>query len=96
MHAYGSDPDLVNLLRAPDLSARLAVLAPALREVVAIGQARGIPVHALASSLAYFDSYRTARLPQNLTQAQRDAFGAHTYQRQDDPDGPPVHTDWLD
>ena len=48
------------------------------------------------AALAYFDSYRTARLPQNLTQAQRDAFGAHTYQRQDDPDGPPVHTDWLD
>ena len=96
MQAYDADPGLVNLMRAPGLGARLVELAPALREVVATGQARGIPVHGLASSLAYLDSYRTARLPQNLTQAQRDAFGAHTYQRKDDPEGPSVHTDWLD
>ncbi len=50
----------------------------------------------MASSLAYFDSYRTADLPQNLTQAQRDAFGAHTYQRKDDPSGPFVHSEWLE
>ena len=50
---------------------------------------------ALGASLSYFDSYRAERLPQNLTQAQRDAFGAHTYQRQDDPDGDFVHTGWL-
>ena len=56
---------------------------------------QGIPVPGMGSSLAYFDSYRTESLPQNLTQAQRDAFGAHTYQRKDDPDGPFVHTDWL-
>jgi 6-phosphogluconate dehydrogenase len=50
----------------------------------------------MASSLAYYDALRTARLPQNLVQAQRDAFGAHTYQRVDDPDGPAVHSDWLE
>lgn len=96
MRAYEASPDLVNLMRAPDVGARLVELAPALREVVAAGQSRGIPVHGLASSLAYLDSYRTADLPQNLTQAQRDAFGAHTYQRKDDPEGASVHTDWLD
>ena len=51
----------------------------------AAAAAGGIPVPALAASLAYFDSYRTARLPQNLTQAQRDAFGAHTYERVERP-----------
>jgi 6-phosphogluconate dehydrogenase len=54
-----------------------------------------VPVPALAASLAYFDGYRTAELPQNLTQAQRDAFGAHTYQRNDVADAPFVHTEWL-
>ncbi len=47
------------------------------------------------SGLGYYDSYRTAQLPQNLTQAQRDAFGSHTYQRKDDPEAEFVHTDWL-
>ena len=50
---------------------------------------------AMSASLAYYDSYRSADLPQNLTQAQRDAFGAHTYQRRDDPAGPFVHSEWL-
>jgi 6-phosphogluconate dehydrogenase len=53
----------------------------------------GIPIPAMSASLAYFDSYRTARLPQNVTQAQRDAFGAHTYERTDRPGA--VHTEWL-
>jgi 6-phosphogluconate dehydrogenase len=51
-------------------------------------------VPALSASLAYFDSYRSANLPQNLTQAQRDFFGAHTYQRSDRPEEGFVHTDW--
>jgi 6-phosphogluconate dehydrogenase len=96
MRAFDATPDLVNLMMAPDVSARLQALAAPLREVVIAGQSRGIPVHAFASSLAYFDSYRTADLPQNLTQAQRDAFGSHTYKRKDDPEGESVHTDWLD
>jgi 6-phosphogluconate dehydrogenase len=49
----------------------------------------------MGASLAYYDAVRTASLPQNLVQAQRDAFGAHTYQRTDDPDGPAHHSDWL-
>jgi 6-phosphogluconate dehydrogenase len=49
----------------------------------------------MGATLAYFDSYRSARLPQNMTQAQRDAFGAHMYQRKDAPDGPFVHSNWL-
>jgi 6-phosphogluconate dehydrogenase len=95
MQAHEADPTLVNLMMAETFSARLNAVVPALREVVAAGQVRGIPVHGFASSLAYFDSYRTASLPQNLTQAQRDAFGAHTYKRKDDPEGESVHTDWL-
>ncbi len=63
--------------------------------VVAGAIRRGIPLPAVGASLMYFDSYRSPRLPQNLTQAQRDAFGAHTYVLLDDPEGKPVHTDWL-
>jgi 6-phosphogluconate dehydrogenase len=54
----------------------------------------GIPAPVFSASLAYLDSYRSAELPQNLTQAQRDAFGAHTYQRRDKPEAGFVHTDW--
>ena len=50
----------------------------------------------MGATLVYFDSYRSARLPQNMTQAQRDAFGAHMYQREDAPDGPFVHSNWLE
>ena len=49
----------------------------------------------MSASVAYYDAYRSARLPQNLTQAQRDAFGAHTYERIDRPEAGPIHTDWL-
>jgi 6-phosphogluconate dehydrogenase len=55
----------------------------------------GIPIPALCASLSYFDSYRNAQLPQNLTQAQRDYFGAHSYQRADRPTAGFVHTDWT-
>jgi 6-phosphogluconate dehydrogenase len=54
----------------------------------------GIPVPAFSASLDYFDSYRRASLPQNLTQAQRDYFGAHTYERTDKPRGEFFHTEW--
>jgi 6-phosphogluconate dehydrogenase len=95
MRAFERRADLTNLLVDEDV--RRAVLdgqAP-LRALVAGAQAAGVPVPALAASLAYFDGYRTAELPQNLTQAQRDAFGAHTYQRNDVSDAPFVHTEWL-
>lgn len=93
--AYRRDPDLPNLLLDPDLAARNQQAQAPWRIVVGAAQTLGIPVPAMSASLAYFDAYRTARLPQNLTQAQRDLFGAHTYDRVDRPNGPSVHTDWL-
>jgi 6-phosphogluconate dehydrogenase len=65
-----------------------------LRRAVGLAQSQGIPCLAFSSSLAYYDSYRSERLPQNLTQAQRDFFGAHTYERVDKPEAGFVHTDW--
>ena len=94
VRAAYSDAPPANLLVHPSIAAEVQACAPALRRVVAEGAAGGIPVPALASSLAYLDAYRTADLPQNLVQAQRDAFGGHTYQRRDDPEGPPHHSDW--
>ncbi len=68
---------------------------PSLRKVVAVAASCGVPVPALASALSYFDSFRTERLPANLLQAQRDYFGAHTYERIDQPEGRFFHTDWT-
>ncbi|MCA9520132.1 MAG: NADP-dependent phosphogluconate dehydrogenase [Myxococcales bacterium] len=96
MQAYKAQPDLPHLLLAPAFAQQVADGQLAWRRIVSLAAAHGIPVPALSAGLSYFDSLRTARLPQNLTQAQRDAFGAHTYQRLDDPDGPFIHTDWLD
>ena len=95
MKAYARRPDLPNLLLDDAFRDAVGAHQYALREVVGLAQQRGLPVACMASGLAYYDSYRTASLPQNLTQAQRDAFGAHTYQRNDEPDGPFVHTEWL-
>ena len=96
MTAYEREPKLPNLLLDDGLRETVESRQTAWREVVGLAQQSGIPVSGMATGLAYFDSYRTANLPQNLTQAQRDAFGAHTYQRKDDPLGSFVHTDWLD
>jgi 6-phosphogluconate dehydrogenase len=63
--------------------------------VLVLANKLGIPVPAFSSSLDYFDSYRRANLPQNLTQAQRDYFGAHTYERTDKPRGEFFHTEWM-
>ena len=95
MQAYQRTPDLPSLLLDETLQQAVESRQNALRDVVALATGHGIPVGGMTASLAYFDSYRTAALPQNLTQAQRDAFGAHTYRRNDADDGP-VHTDWLD
>ena len=65
------------------------------RKVIATGALRGVPTPTFSSALAYYDSYRSARLPQNLLQAQRDYFGAHTYERTDEPRGNFFHMDWL-
>ncbi len=94
MQAFERAPDLPNLLLDADIRSRVVETERAWRRTVETAVKHGIPVPALAASLAYFDSYRTARLPQNLTQAQRDYFGAHTYQRTDRPDAGFVHSDW--
>ena len=95
MKAYERNPELANLLLDDELREGVESRQKAWRDVIGMAQQAGIPVSGMATGLAYFDSYRTADLPQNLTQAQRDAFGSHTYQRKDDPSGPFSHTDWL-
>jgi 6-phosphogluconate dehydrogenase len=90
--AYERDPGLPSLLLDPEFVTELAQRQPAWRRVVALAVARGIPVPTLSSSLAYFDGMRRERLPANLLQAQRDLFGAHTYQRVDRPGT--FHTEW--
>jgi 6-phosphogluconate dehydrogenase len=84
-HAFASTPGLANALVDPALAEAIDHAQAAWRQVVSAGGAAGIPLPAHATALAYFDSYRSAQLPQNLTQAQRDAFGAHTYERTDTP-----------
>ncbi|MEO0649612.1 MAG: NADP-dependent phosphogluconate dehydrogenase [Planctomycetota bacterium] len=91
---FEADPALENLAIAPEVSTELQRTLPALRRTVAAAATAGIPTPAFASSLAYYDALRTARLPQNLVQAQRDAFGAHTYHRLDDRDGDARHSSW--
>ena len=96
MRAYEEKPDLANLLLANEFVMRVKQSEQSWRNAVSFAQSNGIPVPAMSSSLAYFDAYRSADLPQNLTQAQRDYFGSHTYQRNDKgADAPFVHTDWA-
>ncbi|AKQ69114.1 6-phosphogluconate dehydrogenase, decarboxylating [Myxococcus hansupus] len=92
--AFQQQPTLPNLMVSDAFAPVLEKMAPAWRQVVGVATRVGIPVPVFGASLAYLDSYRTAELPQNLTQAQRDAFGAHTYQRKDRPDAGFVHTEW--
>ncbi|PSH04657.1 MAG: phosphogluconate dehydrogenase (NADP(+)-dependent, decarboxylating) [Acidobacteria bacterium] len=94
MQAFERQPALTNLLLDADLKARINAAIPAWREVVSLAALLGIPAPAFSASLAYFDAYTAAQLPQNLTQAQRDFFGAHTYQRADRPEAGFVHSDW--
>jgi 6-phosphogluconate dehydrogenase len=95
MQAFERRPDLPNLLLDDTFRTELARSHEAWRRAVTYAQTNGIAIPAFAASLAYFDSYRTANLPQNLTQAQRDFFGAHTYQRNDRGEGSVfVHSEW--
>ena len=94
--AYRRDPKLVNLMLDPYFKRALGAGQDAWREVVALAAKHGIPAPAFSSALAYFDGYRSARLPANLLQAQRDYFGAHTYERVDAPRGKFFHVDWPD
>jgi 6-phosphogluconate dehydrogenase len=97
MRAYERAPGgaLKNLLLDKEFEAQVYTSQPGWRRTLAAATQLGIPMPATAASLGYFDSYRTARLPQNLTQGQRDAFGAHTYERIDKPELGFIHTEWL-
>jgi 6-phosphogluconate dehydrogenase len=92
--AYSGEVPLANLMLDQELGGQLQALQGAWRRVVCFAANNGIPVPVMGACLNYFDSYRTGRLPQNLIQAQRDAFGAHTYERVDHPEWGFVHTDW--
>ena len=93
--AYEDDPELANLLLAPYFQKAMADADGAWRRVVTTAVELGIPAPTLTSSLAFYDGYRRERLPANLTQAQRDYFGAHTYERVDRPRGQFFHTNWT-
>jgi 6-phosphogluconate dehydrogenase len=92
-NAFNENPKLPNLLLAPEFKQTILDRQDAWRDVLVASNQLGIPVPAFSASLDYFDSYRRDRLPQNLTQAQRDYFGAHTYQRTD-KEGV-FHTEWA-
>src|SRR5215212_5861146 len=92
--AYARRADLPNLLLDPDFSAYIERAQSNWRLAVTTAMNSGLPVPGMAASVNYFDAYRTAELPLNLTQAQRDFFGSHTYQRADRPEAGFVHTEW--
>jgi 6-phosphogluconate dehydrogenase len=93
--AFDKNGNLSNLLLDPYFTKQVVAAQPAWRRVVAKAVQRGIPVPAMSSALAFYDGYRRERLPANLLQAQRDYFGAHTYQRLDKPRGEYFHTNWT-
>ncbi|MGD9318242.1 MAG: decarboxylating NADP(+)-dependent phosphogluconate dehydrogenase [Anaerolineae bacterium] len=93
--AFDEAPNLANLLLDPYFKEAIARSQEAWRRVVATAVLSGIPVPAFGSALAYYDSYRNDRLPANMLQAQRDYFGAHTYERVDKPRGEFFHTNWT-
>jgi 6-phosphogluconate dehydrogenase len=90
--AYDRDPRLANLLLDPYFHGVIHGAQARWRTVVATAAERGVPIPAFSSALAYYDSYRSERLPANMIQAQRDYFGAHTYERVDRPGS--FHTEW--
>jgi 6-phosphogluconate dehydrogenase len=92
--AYRRRADLPNLLLDPDFNAYIQGAQSNWRRAITAALTAGIPVPGMTASIGYFDSYRTAESPLNLTQAQRDFFGSHTYQRTDRPDAGFVHTEW--
>jgi 6-phosphogluconate dehydrogenase len=90
--AYEKDPNLTNLMVDPDISKIFLNNQSDVRKIVCAGTTAGIPVPGFASSISYYDGYRSAWLPANLIQAQRDYFGAHTYERVDEEGV--FHTQW--
>ncbi len=93
--AYARNPDLSNLLFDAYFQAEIDAAQAGWRQTVARAAEAGIPIPAMSSALAFYDGLRHARLPANLTQAQRDYFGAHTYERTDRPRGEFFHTNWT-
>lgn len=93
--AYDTNPQLTNLMIDPYFNKAIQELVPAWRHVAATAIKHGIPTPALCSAINYFDGYTSERLPANLLQAQRDYFGAHTYERLDAPRGKFFHTNWT-
>jgi 6-phosphogluconate dehydrogenase len=93
--AFDQEPALDNLLMTPFFIDVIRQTEPGWRRTVTRGIELGLPLPALASALSFFDGYRSARLPAYLLQAQRDYFGAHTYERVDRPRGEFFHTDWT-
>ena len=94
--AYRKSPDLQNLLLNPYFSHEIDDNQIAWRNIVAVSVENGIPIPGFSSALSYYDTYRTEVLPARLLQAQRDFFGAHTYERIDKPRGQFFHTNWED
>jgi 6-phosphogluconate dehydrogenase len=94
--AYADKPDLANLLLDPYFNKTFKKAQANWRKVIALAAECGVPAPTFSASLAYYDAYRSARLPANLLQAQRDFFGAHTYERVDQPRGKFFHLDWPD
>jgi 6-phosphogluconate dehydrogenase len=93
--AFDKNPNLTNLMLDPFFAGALEQAQSGWRRVVSTAVTLGIPMPAISSALAYYDGYRTERLPANLLQAQRDYFGAHTYERVDRPQGQFFHTNWT-
>lgn len=93
--AFDKNPGLSNLLLDPFFKEKVVSSQDSWRRAVSTAFSNGIPVPAFASALAYYDGYRSERLPANLLQAQRDYFGAHTYERVDKPRGEFFHTNWT-
>jgi 6-phosphogluconate dehydrogenase len=93
--AFDKNPDLTNLLLDPFFKDAVEKAQPAWRNVVTTAVQMGIPIPTTSSALAFYDGYRHERLPANLLQAQRDYFGAHTYERVDKPRGEFFHTNWT-
>ena len=94
--AYQRDPNLKSLLLDEEFASRLNEAQTNWRRVIGLATEAGIPTLAMSASLGYFDMYRSAQLPLNLTQAQRDFFGSHTYERIDKPELGFIHTEWED
>jgi len=93
--AFGKNPDLKNLLLDPFFKQKIESSQESCRKVISASVLNGIWVPALSTALNYFDGFRNSRLPANLLQAQRDYFGAHTYERVDKPRGEFFHTNWT-